>query len=350
MSTQRYRLLTALCCLLLAMFSGCQFAPNFSKPRWPWAKEKPAPMPERVMAVWTDTVLHQSNQPGVRGFGGRVYFYEQEGKDPIEVDGGLAVYVFDADKLELHDQRPLRKFVFTPEQFASHMSRTSLGASYSVWLPWGEVGGPPKRLSLIARYEGKTGGTNISEPTIKMLPGVPERSVSSEAEMASQNGSSPYQLVGHTSSTSEGTVNAANGNQATENGGDFRSQFQAPSKRPRNIPSIDLPPSFQRHLQRSRSSGASWDATAKPPSSSLPAESSEQSPTVELTDQAATITVDADGLASLQQAQSSNPSTTQVSDYRTRNARRFNTSPDHSRIDIRDGKWIETLPRIGRQE
>ncbi len=307
-------------------------------------------MPERVMAVWTDTVLHQPNQAGVRGFGGRIYFYEKEGNDPIEIDGGLAVYVFDADRLELHDQRPLRKFVFTPEQFTSHMSRTSLGPSYSVWLPWGEVGGPPKRLSLIARYEGSAGGTNISEPTIKMLPGVPERSVSSEAELASQKSNSPYQLVGHTTATNEQatSIRAAEvGSGSEENPG---LSLQAPSKRPRNIGSIDLPPSFQRHLQRSRNSGSSWDATANPTSSPTAIESSPTSATERIDDQAATITVDNDGLASLQQAQSSSPTTTQVTDYRTRNSRLFNTSSNHNRLDIREGKWIEALPRIGRQD
>ena len=184
-----YRLALPFVCLLtLVLSSGCQFAPSKFKMHWPWTKEKTVPQPERVLAVWTDTVLHQTGQAGVRGFGGRVYFYEQDKTDPIEIDGGLAIYVFDADKLQAHDQRPLRKFVFTAEQFATHMSRTSLGPSYSVWLPWGEVGGPPLRLSLIARYEGSAGGTTISEPTVKLLPGVPVRSIESEQELAQHSG------------------------------------------------------------------------------------------------------------------------------------------------------------------
>ncbi|MEZ6076018.1 MAG: hypothetical protein R3C56_10210 [Pirellulaceae bacterium] len=88
--------------------------------------------------------MHQTGQAGVRGFGGRVYFYAQDKTDPIEVDGGLTIYVFDADKLQAHDRRPLRKFVFTAEQFATHMSRTSLGPSSAVFGSLGsEVGGPP---------------------------------------------------------------------------------------------------------------------------------------------------------------------------------------------------------------
>ncbi len=246
-----------LCLSVAVALCGCQFAPTTPKLRWPWAKEKPIPHPERVVAVWTDTVLHQPNQPGVRGFGGRVYFYEKEKTDPIEVEGGLAVYVFDADKLEAHDQRPLRKFVFTPEQFSSQMSRTSLGPSYSVWLPWSEVGGPPMSLSLIARYEGSAGGTTIGEPTIKLLPGVPKRSVDSEKELAEKGKNSPYQLVGHTDDDKNSDKSAVQ----TLNG----------SKRPRHdVKTIDLPPSFQRHLQRAEDAGVfdSMPATLPNPHSS----------------------------------------------------------------------------------
>ncbi|MCA9134131.1 MAG: hypothetical protein KDA45_13280, partial [Planctomycetales bacterium] len=45
--------------LLLLLLSGCQFAPNASALKWPWSKKDPSPTPERILAVWTDTVLHQ---------------------------------------------------------------------------------------------------------------------------------------------------------------------------------------------------------------------------------------------------------------------------------------------------
>ena len=54
----------------LAMTAGCTSL-NLSKPTfWPFGDDKPA-KPEKVVAIWTDTVLYQSNQPSVRGFGVR---------------------------------------------------------------------------------------------------------------------------------------------------------------------------------------------------------------------------------------------------------------------------------------
>ncbi len=128
-------------------------------------------VPSRMMIIWTDTVLHQPQQPGVRGFGGRIYFYPEQGTEPVAVDGGMAVYAFDAEQLDPELTRPKRKFVFTAEQFSEHMSHTSMGPSYSVWLPWDEVGGFSEQLSLIVRFEGTQGGVVISDPTIKLLPG-----------------------------------------------------------------------------------------------------------------------------------------------------------------------------------
>lgn len=334
-----------LCLSFVLSLCGCQFAPSTPKLRWPWAKEKPAPHPERVVAVWADTVLHQPNQPGVRGFGGRVYFYEAGKTDPIEVEGGLAVYVFDAEKLQVNDQRPLRKFVFTPEQFASQMSRTSLGPSYSVWLPWGEVGGPPMSLSLIARYEGSAGGTTIGEPTIKLLPGVPKRTIESEKELADKNKKSPYQLVGHTEpGPDDGDDSAAQS----------LSRFD---RRRQDVKTIDLPPSFQRHLQRGDAARA---LDLIPPTPASPGDSGARMERPANDGSSELMTLDDTSLQRLSETQAAAPMSTKIIDHRTRTQQRFGgngiKSDDASeadsttRLDIREGRWLEGKPRIGRTE
>lgn len=248
-------------CLCLLMFSaGCQFAPSQPSLKWPWKKEAPAEVPDRILAVWSDSVLHQPGKPGVRGFGGRLYFYQSDGTDPIDVDGGLAVYVFDADELDPYKQQPLRKFVFTPEQFVEHKSKTDLGSSYSVWLPWDEVGGQARRLSLISRFQGNQGGIVISEPVIKLLPGVPKDIAKNSA--SGTPGVPKVQVVGHQQHSSEPIV----------------SQDQL--TRSRATQTIDLPPGFQKYftngqlprdIQNSATGQGSAPSTSEPvPSSNAP--------------------------------------------------------------------------------
>jgi len=151
--------------------SGCQSTFFEKAPSWLTMDKKANP--ERILTIWADAVLHQPGRPGVRGFGGRVYFYEEGKPDPIRVDGALTVYVFDGESLNPANAAPLKKYVITADQLARHHSVSGLGHSYSIWVPWGPVGGPAMTLSLVARFDGRNGGTVLGEHTTKHLPGIP---------------------------------------------------------------------------------------------------------------------------------------------------------------------------------
>ncbi len=155
-------------CLLMC---GCQA--EMLNPTTLWFDEDlTAGVPDRVLPVWTDTVLHQPGTPAVRGFGGRLYFYKEGETDPITVDGSVTVYVFDGENFDPNSAAPLKKYIVTADQLASHHSTTSLGNSYSIWIPWDRVGGPTKSLSLVARFDGRNGGTVLGQPSSSLLPGV----------------------------------------------------------------------------------------------------------------------------------------------------------------------------------
>lgn len=324
--------------VMLMMVVGCQFGPDKEPLKWPWQKDDEPALPDRIVAVWTDTVLHQPNQPGVRGFGGRVYFYKQNDTTPIKVDGGLAVYVFDADDVETSGQKPLRKFVFKPDQLPSHMSRTNLGPSYSFWLPWGPVGGPPLRLSLIARFEGTNGGTVISDPTIKLLPGVPVKQAKDEGQSGSE-------------------VQLASGYQDRPSGSELPTS--SPKKPRREIESIDLPPSFQEQLKRNLMPASSesnpGEQTTETSTTTLPsstgAEGNNENPGAQVNRPQETSAVTPPGNTvlptSLAGNVSASPTTTQVFDYRNRGSQ---FSRGHSMIQnraqhLRRGRWIESIDR-----
>jgi len=157
---------------LLALVAGC--APlNFREPlELPWvAAEKPK-VPQEIVAIWKDTVLTTPNRPASRGFGGRLMFYRERDKSPVQVEGSLVVYAFDEDGRKPDDPKPDRKFVFSAEQFAKHYSKSDIGHSYSIWLPWDEVGGPQKTISLIVHFLPTGAGVVKAEQTRHLLPGM----------------------------------------------------------------------------------------------------------------------------------------------------------------------------------
>jgi hypothetical protein len=175
--------LAALVLVGLAHCAGCQTW-DLSK-RLPWTPgENGEPQPPlRLIAVWTDTVLHQPNKPAVRGFGGRITFYgNKESTEPIPVDGSLVVYAFDEANRDPLNVTPDRKFVFNREWFEKQKeamkkdkkkSKDKNRHSYSVWIPWDAAGGEQKEISLIARFTPtKGGGTVVGEQTRQILPGA----------------------------------------------------------------------------------------------------------------------------------------------------------------------------------
>ena len=165
----RCRLGPMLCSLILILtYSGCS---RFDiKEQFPWVESKPR-RPTRLTALWTPTVLNQTNLPGIRGFGGRVYFYDGKGNKPIRVDGTLTVFAFDDTETDHTHDRPSRKFIFPAENLSDKASETKIGQSYSFWLPWDEVGGEGHEISLITRFESKSGTSITSNMTTHTLAG-----------------------------------------------------------------------------------------------------------------------------------------------------------------------------------
>lgn len=161
--------------LLFAITSGCSSlkAPSMSvsKVMW-WKADKADPqVPARLVSTWTDTILNVPGQQSKRGFGGRIMFFTREGKEPVPVDGQLVVYAYDESDGNPSTAEPTRRYIFPAAQFVKHQSESSLGPSYSVWLPWDEVGGSMKNVSLIARFEPRGGPLIVGDQTSHLLPG-----------------------------------------------------------------------------------------------------------------------------------------------------------------------------------
>jgi len=228
--------------LLLALLTGCsQFdlADKFAFPG-----EKPRP-PERLTALWTHTVLNQPGKPGVRGFGGRVMFYGKDRDKSINVDGSLTIYAYDDTHSDGSRSAPVRKYVFTADQLPDHYSKSALGHSFSVWLPWDEVGGPQRQIGLLARFEGRKGGVVMSDMSRQTLPGIghePATQVATSQKSANQKTTAVapggIQQVAHTTNLS-----VASGVAPAVAAGDPSTATEAPAM---STSTIAVPPSFAR--------------------------------------------------------------------------------------------------------
>jgi hypothetical protein len=160
--------------LAMLALSGCATEFDLSKSvPWEMGKDGKFESPMQVAVFWTDAVQNQADKPkGIRGFGGRLYFYGKDPNKPVKVKGNLVIYAFDETDRDPKNVVPDKKYVFTPEQFQKKYSKSTLGDSYSVWLPWDEVGGPQKQVSLVVRFTGEKGEMITSDEAKQLLPGA----------------------------------------------------------------------------------------------------------------------------------------------------------------------------------
>lgn len=168
---RRITLAISLFCLTVLSASGC--ATMGEMPKMPWESDEPEyKLPIKMVVNWKDTIRTNPNDPPVRGFGGRVHFYDVSNR-PVRVEGQLTIYGYDDSQPGGTDpERPDRKFVFEAEKLQSHYSMSKLGHSYSFWIPWDRVGGEPKEITLAPFFRTATGQVLMGEQTTQELPGV----------------------------------------------------------------------------------------------------------------------------------------------------------------------------------
>jgi hypothetical protein len=172
----------------LGLASGCSSLSLTKAIPWPGDAGGKPQQPKSIMALWTDTVLHQPNSPPTRGFAGRLIFYGPDATKPVKVDGTLTVYAFDEEGRDPANARPDRKYVFTSEQLATHYEKTKVGPSYAVWIPFDEASGPKKEVSLIVRFAPKGGMLVVSDQSRQVLLGPPSTAIADRGKPAGSAG------------------------------------------------------------------------------------------------------------------------------------------------------------------
>ncbi len=154
-------------------------------------------IPQSLAVVWSEDILNVPGKPATRGFGGRIYFYNEKSQ-AISVEGELTVHGYDetfAKPGGVVSPEADKTFKFTPEQFTQHFSQSDLGASYSVWIPW-DNGGYGKKIMLIPSFITKDGRLIRGEPSKVTLAG---KSPTSQDVY----GPSTVQQVSHTEPTND---------------------------------------------------------------------------------------------------------------------------------------------------
>jgi hypothetical protein len=332
-----FRSFLRLACLLLLLLAGCS---EFDKQAgFPWLTgKKNAPAAKSMTAMWTETVMSQAGQPSTRGFGGRLHFFGEDDKKPLKVKGTLTVYAFEGDD-KTASVKPQKKYIFLPEQLESHESESSLGPSYSFWLPWDAVGGPQKQFSLIARFESKEGGVVLSQPTRIVLSGV------DESAPPSQNPGQFNRIQADARTYETRTVSMEEPVPPGEKASDADNKMSSFT--------IDVPSKFLRHTEKNGESAAgdlpaAGDATRSTPAIGPPTTKTG----TEKKDTAVKKAAASNSEAKVQEASGETviepPARFSQKRFPAQNASSTRPSPDHVRRQPYRGAWPSRLPPTPR--
>jgi len=74
--------------------------------------KKPYQKPLKVAVIWTHDILTMTGKPPTRGFGGRLYFYNDKSQ-AISVDGELVVHGYEEQRVGYHLQTDKKEAVKT---------------------------------------------------------------------------------------------------------------------------------------------------------------------------------------------------------------------------------------------
>jgi len=154
---------------VLLLFTGCA---SLKMPQMDTSFLKPPGPVTSVVASWTPAISNGENPE--RGFGGRVYFHDQDMR-PVKTKGTVIVYVFEEDGRMPCDPKPDEGVVFDEKTLNSKgiYAKSSLGHSYNLWVPIDADGpeGQAKKVSLLVRYIPNQGTPQFSSLTTTHLPG-----------------------------------------------------------------------------------------------------------------------------------------------------------------------------------
>ena len=163
--------------LLLPLLAGCSGARLFT---WPWQKDKivtaDAKNPvHRIVCMWEPSEGRRPDGMPARGFAGQILFFTRTSSTPVRVEGDVKIYVFDDQGPNGNPTLPISEFDFlkSPEgdTWNRHLTITTLGPSYNVFVPYMRRGGHQARCALQLRLVANGDAPIFSDVATIVLPG-----------------------------------------------------------------------------------------------------------------------------------------------------------------------------------
>lgn len=137
----------------------------------------------RIVCLWEQGEGRDPDGLPCRGFAGQILFLANRNAMPVQVHGDVRIYLFDDVGTPEEQAKPLRQFDFSSDAWQMHLTKSTIGPSYSVFVPYVRRGQSNAQCSIRVRLSPQDGPTVFSEVTSLPLRGP---STASEATIISE--------------------------------------------------------------------------------------------------------------------------------------------------------------------
>ncbi len=145
------------------------------------ANKMPQATPEdpafQMLCVWEPAEGVGSDGLPTRGFAGKITFFTRGQKSGVRVNGDVRIYVYDDQSPPEDRGKPIHQWDFLGDAWAIHLQDSSLGPSYSVFIPYSRKGNHQALCALRVRLTPADGGPPVYSDTVAVLmPGTETKS------------------------------------------------------------------------------------------------------------------------------------------------------------------------------
>lgn len=117
----------------------------------------------QIVCLWQQADGRAPEGFPCQGFSGQILFLSSKHGTPVQVEGDVRIYLFDDHGTEEEQTLPLRQFDFDAGSWTVHLTQTSLGPSYSVFVPYVRRGVKDANCALRVRLKPKKGPVVFSD-------------------------------------------------------------------------------------------------------------------------------------------------------------------------------------------
>ena len=149
------------CAMFLCSFVGCAtFHIPFEK-KIP--KASAADPVVQILCLWQQAEGRDPEGYPCKGFSGQILFLSNKAATPVQCEGDVRIYLFDDQGDAEAQAKPLRQFEFDSGSWGIHLTETSLGPTYSVFVPYVRKGVKDANCALRVRLKPKIGPVVFSD-------------------------------------------------------------------------------------------------------------------------------------------------------------------------------------------